>query len=738
MTIALQRKYRVGHSIGWLALGWMLIPCPATAQEVGDAHLPQVEPIVSDEEFRQSIPALEQSEDQGADGELYKPLESIAEFERRMAAEDAATQPQGSDTPGAAQTAAAASVLDDGDVVEEIGDALISDKELLKPLLPIDRFEVTPVEYAQAEDALEETSIRYETRLNGLESANQESGTDLAAMFRSLSALEKNSEAANVAMISARLDEDADLMSTLLASEGWYSPIVSARIERPDEGDSGPYRAVLDITPGQRYVFSEIIVAARPTVPPGLARDNLPLSIGEPIIAERVQRAEANVTVALGEQGYPFAKIGQRDILLDRETGEGAYTLPVEIGPRSRFGDFATQGEAVFDPDHIAVLARFRRGELYDRRKIDDLRKALVATGLLSTVSVEPVRSGESAGEDSTFATILVNQTAGPPRTIAGSAGYGSGEGFRLEASWTHRNMFPPEGAVIFSGVAGTREQGAGATFRRANAGKRDRTFELVGEVLHSEFDAFSAYTGRLAARISRDSTPIWQKRMTYSFGAELLATAEKDYDPASGMRDRQTYFIGGLNGELGIDHSNDLLDPTRGFRLTTLIQPEASIDGGFTPYVRARVDGSAYYPVSDGLVIAGRFRLGTIQAAKVQDVAPSRRLYAGGGGSVRGYGYQQLGPLDPFGDPTGGRSLNELSAEVRYRFSDFGIVGFVDAGQSYARTTPDFSNLRYGAGIGGRYYTNFGPLRVDIATPIDRRPGESRVNVYISIGQAF
>jgi translocation and assembly module TamA len=141
---------------------------------------------------------------------------------------------------------------------------------------------------------------------------------------------------------------------------------------------------------------------------------------------------------------------------------------------------------------------------------------------------------------------------------------------------------------------------------------------------------------------------------------------------------------------------------------------------------------------VSDSIVLAGRLRFGTIQGADRFDIAPSRRFYAGGGGSVRGYGYQKLGPQDPNGDPLGGRSLNEGAAEVRYRFGNFGVVGFVDAGQSYESTVPQFSDLRYGVGIGGRYYTNFGPVRLDIATPLGRRKGEGRINIYVSIGQAF
>jgi translocation and assembly module TamA len=130
--------------------------------------------------------------------------------------------------------------------------------------------------------------------------------------------------------------------------------------------------------------------------------------------------------------------------------------------------------------------------------------------------------------------------------------------------------------------------------------------------------------------------------------------------------------------------------------------------------------------------------RAGSILGIARDDLAPSRRYYGGGGGSVRGYGYQRLGPFDPNGDPIGGRSLNEFSIEARYRFGDYGIVPFFDGGNAYSSSFPQFSHLRYGAGIGGRLYTNFGPIRVDVATPLNPRKGDGRIALYISIGQAF
>jgi translocation and assembly module TamA len=286
--------------------------------------------------------------------------------------------------------------------------------------------------------------------------------------------------------------------------------------------------------------------------------------------------------------------------------------------------------------------------------------------------------------------------------------------------------------------VLGTQEQAASVAFARANAGRRDRNFELSLSGLHSTYDAFDAYTGRVAAVISRVSTPIWQKKLTWSAGVELLASYEGEYDFTRALRDRRIYYVAALPGQVGFDRSNDLLDPTKGFRLNLRFSPETSLGSGTQFYARAILDGSYYYSATDSLVLAARARVGTISGIKRNNLVPSRRFYGGGGGSVRGFGYQRLGPKDPNGDPIGGRSTNEAAVEARYRFGNFGVAAFVDAGQVYESSIPKFDNWRFAAGIGGRFYTNFGPVRLDVATPFNRQPGESKISVYVSIGQAF
>ena len=714
-----------------------------------EAQLPAVEPIIEDEEFEKSIPPISAEDD----AELDRPIESIAEFERRLVTE-AANKGAADGSDDAADATAETQppqvdgvpvpALADGDAAEVIGDAPISDSELAAPLPPLENFDVEPVEFAEAEADSDNVELSYTVQVNGLSDADDSTDVDLADLFGDLSALYGgDGKADNAAMIRARLSADGELMQRILASEGYYDAVVDTRIDRGarEEGQERqrrPITAVIDVKPGKRYTLADIIINADPTIPPNLIADNFPLSVGEPIVAQRIQGAEAAIALKLPEEGYPFAKVGQRDILLDGATGDGVYTLPVDIGKRSRFGGIETTGDLAFDAEHVEVLARFKRGDLYDSRMVDDLRQALVATGLFATVAAEPQPTGESAGDDTEYVTMLVTQQAGPPRTLAASAGYGTGEGIRLEGSWTHRNLLPPEGALTFRGVLGTQEQGIGATLRRSNAGRRDRTLELVTEVTRSTYDAFNAITGRVGARVSYDSTPIWQKKFTYAYGVELIATREDDFDFATGERSYDFYTILGLTGQVGMDRTDSLLDPTKGFRITSLIQPEGSLAGRFSPYARLRTDISGYYPVTDSIVLAGRLRVGSIVGAARERLAPSRRFYAGGGGSVRGFGFQELGPKDPNNDPIGGRSVNEVAFEARYRFGNFGVVGFVDGGQVYRSSAPTFHNLRFGAGIGARYYTNFGPMRFDIATPIGRKPGEARVSVYVSIGQAF
>lgn len=598
----------------------------------------------------------------------------------------------------------------------------------------VDWPELPPPNTAASAESASPESFRYTVEVDGLREI------DLLDEFRERSELKRSGEADNAGEVDAKATADVETIRRLLESNGYYAGDVEVDSE-PPEVDGGPTRVRIIVTPGERYGFADVRLQTPAGTPEPLVRELLDLKVGQPIVALDIIGAENRVRLGLPERGYPFVRVGERDVLLDDTKRTGIYTLPVDSGPLSRFGAIRLEGAKPFSDRHAAVLARFDPGETWDNRLVEDYRRAMVATGLFSTVAVTPVDTGRRNPDGTAIVDLVAATELGPQRTIAATAGYGTGEGFRVEGLWRHRNLFPPEGALTLRAVAGTKQQRVGAEVAKSNFGKRDRTLTLLADVAREDFEAYNAQTLTLSGRLSRESTPIWQKRWTYAVGAELIGSRERERGTQRLIRGRRTFYIAALPGQLGYDATDSLLDPTRGFRVTGRVSPELSLQDGTFGYVRTLADASAYYPATDKLVVAGRVRGGVILGADRDRIAPTRRYYAGGGGSVRGYGYQDIGPRDAEGDPLGGKSVAEFSLEARYRFTAFGyelgVVPFIDAGNVYPNG-PGINGLQYGAGIGARYYSPIGPIRLDVATPLNPRPGDPNVAVYVSVGQAF
>ncbi|HYI41427.1 MAG TPA: BamA/TamA family outer membrane protein [Allosphingosinicella sp.] len=592
---------------------------------------------------------------------------------------------------------------------------------------PDDRIAEAP-DTAIADSAAER---RYTVRIEGLEGDTE---AELRAPFDSLSTLAKNGkDPANAAQIDRRAREDADLLAELLRARGYYDALVRTRVEAAPAG--GEIVVTLEAEPGPIYRFAEVELPGIDSAGADSAalREAFAVAASEPVDAARVAAGEAALRVELGKRGYAFAEIGEMDVALDHETRTAKLILPVSPNGSRRFGRITVEGRPLFSPRHIQRIARWKPGAPFEAALVEDLRRALIATGLVSTVAIRPV-----AAEDRSV-DLAVSLERAPMRTIAGQAGYGTGEGVRIEASWQHRNLLPPEGAVTFRGVVGTQEQLIGAILRRNNFLRRDQVLTAQVAISHIDRAAYDARTTILSGAIERQTNLIWQKKWTWSAGAELVATDERDVDLDTGTTRRRTFFIGALPASLSYDGSNDLLDPTTGYRLALRLSPEASLQSGTFGYGRTQIDASVYQPFTPTVTLAARLRLGTILGADRDRIAPSRRFYAGGGGSVRGYGFQRLGPRDPvFDDPIGGRSLTEFAVEARIRWGNWGLVPFLDGGNVSTSPLPKFDNLRFGAGVGIRYHTRFGPIRVDVGTPLNPSSGDSRVAVYVSLGQAF
>ena len=576
---------------------------------------------------------------------------------------------------------------------------------------------------------------RYEVVLNGIDDIADSKFRD---RFNSLSTLKaEDGKAANVAQINRRMELDEELLERILRAKGYYGAFIGRRVQPPQEG-GGKLRAVFTVRPGARYTLSSVTL-------PGLAyaanrapelRTVFPVKAGDPIDADAITAGQADLAKALGENGFPFARVDEPEVTIDHDTQKGDLEIVVRAGGYRRFGGVVLDGRTgeIFSARHLERIARFDRDGVYKASEVEDLRRAIVATGLVSSVTVTPKDAG-----DGDHANISVAAAPAPMRTIAGEIGYGTGEGYRLEGSWQHRNFFPPEGAVTARGLIGTREQAAGLAYRRNNFRRRDNILSAGFSFYHRDYDAYKAKTLLLSAGLERQSNLLFQKKWAWSVGVQLLGTRERNYYDGNPYKTDRNFLIGALPVSLTYDSSDDLLDPTRGFRLGARVSPEASWHGKAFTYFTTQIDGSAYMPVSERIVLASRVRLGSIIGGVDADqIAPSRRFYAGGGASVRGYAYQSIGPRDPENNPYGGKSLAEFSLEARIRFGTFGVVPFLDAGNISSRFLPKLSDVRYGAGIGLRYYSTFGPIRIDVGTPLNRQRGDSRIAVYVSLGQAF
>ena len=571
---------------------------------------------------------------------------------------------------------------------------------------------------------------------------------DFVDRFAALSTIKHlDSDSDNLAQLGARAKQDQTLLENLLRIYGYYDGRVIRSIGGLEPGqDEATAKPVVrfDVIPGERYSYGAIDLGNLASAQDGPElRKAFEIAPGDFLQNDTVVAERADLDTALGETGYPFAAITDPELLIDHERRQGDLTMPVEPNGKYNFGEVVSNDPSFLSNKHLGDIARFRSGETYQRSLEFDLRRAILATGLVSSVTLTPREVTPPQGDRPGTVAMDVKVQRAKLHTIAGAIGYGTEEGFRLEASWENRNFFKPEGLLRVRGIAGTQEQLGGVTVRFNNFHGRDQVLTFDAYASAQDNAAYQANTVGLTANFERLSNLLFQKPFSWAIGAELLYTDERNQIVNDIVRPRQEYLIAGIHGSATIDTSDSLLDPTRGFRVTGFIAPEASrTQGEQYFYLRNQADISYYREVGNSVIAAGRLRLATIPGAPLFAIAPSRRLYAGGGSSVRGYGFQAIGPRNQFGEPIGGRSLIEGSVEARIKTGLFGgavsVVPFLDAGAVGTDPTPDFDTVKFGAGVGLRYATGFGPLRIDVGFPLNPEPDDSFVAVYVSLGQAF
>jgi translocation and assembly module TamA len=572
--------------------------------------------------------------------------------------------------------------------------------------------------------------------------------------------------------LARRMAADLNPLVDALWSQGYFNADVTIVVDgvglrEGSEPGAGLVRALeahrnrdpapitVKVAPGPLFQLRNIAVREQGRGSGGAIADPQKVSRlkqGDPATSAALRSAQAALVDHLRNQSRPLAKIVELRPVVDHAAKIMDVTYVVEPGPVAGFGD-VTIGETVDVPPHVVrSFIYLEPGDPYSPKALADTRKSITTIPAIGSARIREADALDARGN----LPIFVDVTERPKRLIGFSARYSTIDGPAVKTYWEHRNLFGGaerlrlEADIFFAPrIDGTKiqrfgdfeESDIGARFSFSfmkpalNGSRYDWLLDGMGTRERVGTNRYGGYTARYA-----NVTTAIRRRFSDTFSVQ--AGIEVERGQTSDVLGQVDYTLVGIPLSVKYDSTDSLLDPTRGIRATASVTPYPTFLGSTVGIVQTKAAVSAYYALDEDAryVLAGRIGFGSIVGAGLDDIPATRRFYAGGGGSVRGYAYRTLSPLGPLGRLTGGRSLFEGSVEARIKITDtIGVVPFFDAGTAFESSFPDFKEtLRMSAGLGLRYYTAIGPIRLDVAAPLNGRKGDKPVAVYVSIGQAF
>jgi translocation and assembly module TamA len=536
--------------------------------------------------------------------------------------------------------------------------------------------------------------------------------------------------------VRRRAEGDMERFGATLRSEGYYAAtstfeIVEDTAPKTDDG-AAPVVVRISVDPGPAYKLSEVAVRYPETVAEvsDLPRDadDLDLEIGMRARAVAILTAQNNLILDLKNLGYPFAEVTDRKTTIRHDEAIMRVAFEADPGPLAHFGAVSIEGTEEVDEDYARVLLTWQDGDLFSREAVDATRRELLRSGLFASAKINLAEAVDAEGR----LPVTIDVLEAKHRSVGFGAKYSTGEGAGVETFWEHRNFFGNGERLRVTATAAQIEQMLDGAFRKPNFLQRDQALLANLAVRHANTDAFDEVSAASFAGLERPLGENWT--VTGGLANEYLVIDDDDGE--------RTFLLFGLPGTARRDTTDNLLNPSKGTRLTLSLTPwVGTLDESLT-WLNGFTSGSAYYAIDQEarFVLAGRGKLGVIVGEDTAALPANKRFYAGGGGSVRGYEFQKVGPLDDDDDPLGGRSVIEVGAEVRARVTEsVGLVPFIDGGMVYDDAYPDFSEeILWAAGLGVRYFTAIGPVRFDLAFPLNGRDVDDSFQFYISIGQAF
>jgi translocation and assembly module TamA len=541
-------------------------------------------------------------------------------------------------------------------------------------------------------------------------------------------------------VIKAR--DDRERLLAALYENARYGAVVNITVDGtpidqlppvPEFGRDTPVPVTVEVVPGPVFTVGNVSLAGDAGK---FDPSDYGLDIGAQANSTLVISAAGKIVEDLEQEGRPLARLTERGLTADHKTNTVDVRIGAEGGPVAAVGDVTVSGSKTVDHDFIEKWSRLDKNKRYSPQEIKDANERLRKLGVFSSINIVKADRLDPEGQ----IPLAIEVSDGKQRYFGVGAQFSSLDGFGLQGYWGHRNLFGgAESLKITGSVSRLVDQWD------------YRDLDYLASVEFSKPGIFDAYSTLNVSAIAQQVNPDTyrstsftklaninyelNKRDTITGGVDLTWNETEDF------RGTGQFLTLSLPVVWNRDASDDKLDPKEGYRLQLTGIPSYEIyRSNFFHTIDTRVTGYTSFGADKTVTLAGKFAMGSLlMAPELERVPATRRFYLGGGGSVRGYAYQEISPYNANGDATGGRSYMLASFEARVKVTDtVGIVPFIDVGTVSKLEFPDFKDIRAGAGVGIRYATPFGPLRLDVAMPLNKYEDGSAFGIYAGIGQSF
>lgn len=525
-----------------------------------------------------------------------------------------------------------------------------------------------------------------------------------------------------------RIASDVPAMLKVLRAYGYYDAIINSEIEKEENA----LQVSIVIQPGPQYTIGSYEIfkgdCTEPATIPYCDSLSLDLEIGAPALSVDIVNAELDLLSELADCGYPLAKVEKRRVIVDMATKQVETAACIDEGPLSEFGPLTIFGLKNVKNRFITDRLHWEEGEIYNTTDVQETQKKLLNSNLFSSVMISHANELDSSGQ----LPMKMSLTEAKHQQISIGAFYATVDGPGAIFSWTHRNLRGLGESLSLDGEVSFRYIAGKIAYKKPDFWIMDQTYRVVALIEREDIRAYIAFTYGLGNYIDRP----FNEYSNGSFGLEI-----NHYNVADSASNG-TYLLMGAPFLVKYSTVEDILNPTKGFTIVYQGAPYQSLEHGGQHFYKQLLTTNFYVPVmTENFIFATRIQLGSIAGAAQQNV-PLPLLFLGGSeDDLRGYRYKTVSPLNNNRQPYGGRSALYLTFETRFRFREkIGIVPFADFGTVTFNQWPTVDTKWFKSlGIGLRYFTFFGPLRVDVGFPLDRRRGiDPYFRIYASIGQAF